>query len=92
MVLERLSPLERAAFLLHDVFDYTHGEVAAMLDRSPAAVRQVAARARGHLTDERPRYEQDVERRNAVTRAFVRHRSRGGRGYRRRRCSGRTAA
>ena len=71
VVLEHLSPLERAAFLLHDVFGYTHGEVAAMLDRSPAAVRQVAARARSHLTDERPRYDHDMERRDAVTDAFI---------------------
>lgn len=71
VVLERLSPLERAAFLLHDVFGYTHNEVAAMLDRSPTAVRRVAARARGHLADERPRYERDAERRAAVTQAFV---------------------
>ena len=71
VVLERLSPLERAAFLLHDVFGYTHNEVAAMLERSPAAVRQVAARARGHLAGERPRYERDAARGEAVTRAFV---------------------
>jgi RNA polymerase sigma-70 factor (ECF subfamily) len=71
VVLERLSPLERAAFLLHDGFGYTHDEGAAMLDRSPTAVRQVAARARGHLADERPRYEQDADRRERVTRAFV---------------------
>jgi len=71
VVLERLSPLERAAFLLHDVFGYTHGEVAAMLERTPAAVRQVATRARGHLAAERPRYERDAARREAVTGAFM---------------------
>lgn len=71
VMLERLSPLERAAFLLHDVFGYTHDEVAAMLERTPAAVRQVAARARSHLAAERPRYERDTARRSAVTRAFV---------------------
>lgn len=71
VVLERLSPLERAAFLLHDVFGYTHDEVAAMLERSPAAVRQVAARARSHLAEERPRYDHDAERREVATRAFV---------------------
>ncbi|HSJ43200.1 MAG TPA: RNA polymerase sigma factor SigJ [Euzebyales bacterium] len=71
VVLERLSPLERAAFLLHDVFGYAHDEVAAMLERTPAAVRQVAARARGHLAAERPRYERDAARREAVTEAFV---------------------
>lgn len=71
VVLERLSPLERAAFLLHDVFGYSHDQVAAMVDRSPAAVRKVAARAGGHLADERPRCEPDADRRNAVTQAFI---------------------
>jgi RNA polymerase sigma-70 factor (ECF subfamily) len=71
VVLERLSPLERAAFLLHDVFGYTHAEVAAMLDRSPAAMRQVTARARAHLAEQRPRYEPDARRRDAAARAFA---------------------
>jgi RNA polymerase sigma-70 factor (ECF subfamily) len=70
VVLERLSPAERAAFLLHDVFGYDHAEVAAMLERSPAAVRQLAARARDHLADQRPRYEQDAARRRQVAEAF----------------------
>lgn len=71
VVLESLSPVERAAFLLHDVFGYTHDEVAAMLDRSPAAIRQVAARARRHLAERRPRYEQDAARREKVATAFA---------------------
>ena len=54
VVLETLSPLERVACLLHDVFGYRHDEVAAMLDRSPAAARQLVARARRHLADRRP--------------------------------------
>ena len=45
LMLERLSPLERAAFLLHDVFDFSFSEVAATLERSEAACRQLAARA-----------------------------------------------
>lgn len=56
LALERLSPLERAAFLLHDVFDVQLGEVAAMLEREPAAVRQLASRARRHVRAERPRF------------------------------------
>jgi RNA polymerase sigma-70 factor (ECF subfamily) len=56
MALERLSPLERAAFLLHDVFDMDYGAVARMLDRSEAACRQLAARAREHVRQEQPRY------------------------------------
>lgn len=56
VVLERLSPLERAAFLLHDVFDYSYAEVAAMLDASEATVRQLQHRARAHITEARPRF------------------------------------
>jgi RNA polymerase sigma-70 factor (ECF subfamily) len=71
VVLEQLSPVERAVFLLHDVFGYRHDEIAAMLDRSPAAVRQAASRARAHLAERRPRYERDVQRRNDVALAFM---------------------
>ncbi len=56
MALERLSPLERAAFLLHDVFDVPLDEVAVTLDRDAAAVRQLAVRARKHVRTARPRY------------------------------------
>ncbi|WP_269716036.1 sigma-70 family RNA polymerase sigma factor [Caulobacter sp. NIBR2454] len=56
MALERLSPLERAAFLLHDVFGVGLDEVAGTLERDPAAVRQLAVRARRHVQDARPRY------------------------------------
>ncbi len=55
LTLERLSPLERAAFLLHEVFDFSFSEVAAALDRSEAACRQLAARARAHVRAVRPR-------------------------------------
>ena len=55
LTLDRLSPLERAAFLLHDVFDFSFSEVAAALDRSDAACRQLAARARAHVRAVRPR-------------------------------------
>ena len=55
LTLDRLSPLERAAFLLHDVFDFSFGEVAAALDRNEAACRQLAARARAHVRAIRPR-------------------------------------
>ncbi|MTH79780.1 sigma-70 family RNA polymerase sigma factor [Paracoccus aestuariivivens] len=56
MALERLSPLERAAFLLHDVFDLPLDEVAATIDRSPAATRQLASRARAHVRVDQPRF------------------------------------
>jgi RNA polymerase sigma-70 factor, ECF subfamily len=53
LALDRLSPLERAAFLLHDVFDYSFSQVAAALGRSEAACRQLASRARAHVRDAR---------------------------------------
>jgi RNA polymerase sigma-70 factor (ECF subfamily) len=56
MALERLSPLERAAFLLHDVFDLPFAEIAAAIGRDEAACRQLAARARTHVRAERPRF------------------------------------
>lgn len=56
LALERLSPLERAAFLLHDVFGLGFDEVAATLEREPAACRQLAARARRNVQAARPRY------------------------------------
>jgi len=55
LTLDRLSPLERAAFLLHDVFDFSFGEVATALERSEAACRQLAAPARTHVREARPR-------------------------------------
>ncbi len=55
LTLDRLSPLERAAFLLHDVFDFSFAEVAAALERTEAACRQLAARARTHVRETRPR-------------------------------------
>lgn len=70
-VLERLSPAERAVFLLHDVFGHPHDEIARMLDRSPAAVRKLASRARQRLGEERPRYERDPARQRAVAEAFL---------------------
>jgi RNA polymerase sigma-70 factor (ECF subfamily) len=55
LTLDHLSPLERATFLLHDVFDFSFAEVAAALDRSEAACRQLASRARAHVRATRPR-------------------------------------
>ena len=55
LTLDRLSPLERAAFLLHDVFDFSFNEVATALERTDAACRQLAARARLHVRELRPR-------------------------------------
>lgn len=55
LTLDRLSPLERAAFLLHEVFDFSFSEVATALERSEAACRQLASRARAHVRAARPR-------------------------------------
>lgn len=59
LTLERLSPLERAAFLLHDVFDMDYADVARSLERSEAACRQLVTRAREHVRMSRPRYAAD---------------------------------
>jgi RNA polymerase sigma-70 factor (ECF subfamily) len=70
MTLERLSPLERAAFLLHDVFDVDYPELAETLSRSEAACRQLAARAREHVQAHRPRFRATPEATLRVTAAF----------------------
>ncbi|ODA93685.1 RNA polymerase sigma factor SigJ [Mesorhizobium sp. SEMIA 3007] len=70
LVLERLSPLERAAFLLHDVFGLGFDEVAAAIERDPAACRQLAARARGHVREARPRFTVERQRGLALAEAF----------------------
>ena len=56
LVLERLSPLERASFLLHDVFGLDFAEVARTLQRGKAACRRLAVRARAHIEEARPRF------------------------------------
>jgi RNA polymerase sigma-70 factor (ECF subfamily) len=70
MALERLSPLERAGFLLHDVFDLDFEEVAATIRRDPAACRQLASRARAHVRAGRPRYPVPRERGFEIAAAF----------------------
>jgi RNA polymerase sigma-70 factor (ECF subfamily) len=70
VVLETLSPLERAVFLLHDVFGYSHTEIASIVDRSEAAVRQTASRARAHVAARRPRFDADTGVRVAVAERF----------------------
>ena len=70
MALERLSPPERAAFLLHDVFDASYAEVGEALDRSEAACRQLVSRARGHVQRSRPRYAPSQDEHARVVRAF----------------------
>ncbi|WP_019634723.1 RNA polymerase sigma-70 factor [Actinomadura atramentaria] len=70
VVLETLSPLERAVFVLREVFGYPYAEVAAALERTEASVRQLATRARKHVEARRPRFEADTARRRAVTDRF----------------------
>jgi RNA polymerase sigma-70 factor (ECF subfamily) len=70
MALERLSPLERAAFLLHDVFDVAFAEVAETIGRDEASCRQLAKRAREHLKAARPRYQLPKEHGFEIAEAF----------------------
>src|SRR5439155_4059038 len=71
VVLETLAPLERAVFVLGEVFGYTHPEIAEILGRRPAAIRQLAHRAREHVRARRPRYQADPRLRRQVTERFV---------------------
>jgi RNA polymerase sigma-70 factor (ECF subfamily) len=71
VVLESLSPLERAVFVLREAFGHPYGEIAAVLDRDEAAVRQLAARARKHVEERRPRYEVDPVQRRDLTERFL---------------------
>ncbi|MEU0693273.1 RNA polymerase sigma factor SigJ [Streptomyces niveus] len=71
VVLETLTPLERAVFVLHEVFGYAHTEIAGILDRSPSAVRQLARRAREHVHARRPRFRTRPRVQRQVTERFV---------------------
>ncbi|AGP54851.1 RNA polymerase sigma-70 factor [Streptomyces rapamycinicus] len=71
VVLESLSPLERAVFVLKEVFGFSFREIAGMLDRGEAAVRQVGSRARAHVQARRPRYDAPAEVRRQVTEEFL---------------------
>ncbi|TDX88856.1 RNA polymerase sigma-70 factor (ECF subfamily) [Neorhizobium sp. R1-B] len=70
LALERLSPLERAAFLLHDVFGLGFEEVATTIERDSAACRQLAARARTHVREARTRFQVDKQRGVELAEAF----------------------
>lgn len=71
VLLESLSPIDRAVFLLHDVFNYTYAEIAAMVDRTPADCRQIGHRARQRLMRDRPRFDVETERVEAVVQQFL---------------------
>ncbi|MEP6567792.1 MAG: sigma-70 family RNA polymerase sigma factor [Mesorhizobium sp.] len=70
LLLERLSPLERAAFLLHDVFGLGFDAVAETIQRDPSACRQLAARARSHVREARPRFQMERQHSLALAEAF----------------------
>jgi len=71
VVLERLSPAERTAFLLHDVFGLAFEEVAGVVGRTPAAVRQLASRARKHVEDGQPRFPPTLAQQRRLVAAFA---------------------
>lgn len=70
LLLERLGPVERAAFLLHDVFGYGYDEVARIIAKSEANCRQIVARARQRIQADRPRYETTPEHRDRLAAQF----------------------
>ena len=71
VVLESLSPVERAVFVLREAFGYPHADIAAMLDRSEPSVRQLAGRARRRVDERRSRYEVDPAQRRELTERFL---------------------
>nr|WP_281279295.1 RNA polymerase sigma factor SigJ [Streptomyces armeniacus] len=71
VVLESLSPLERAVFVLREAFGFPFAEIAATLERSEAAVRQLAGRARKHVEERRPRFEVDPAQQRDLTERFL---------------------
>lgn len=71
VLLERLSPLERAAFLLRNVFDYDYPTIAGILDKSEAACRQIIHRANERIATERPRYETTPQQRDTLLQQFL---------------------
>ncbi|WP_127502494.1 RNA polymerase sigma-70 factor [Actinoplanes solisilvae] len=71
VVLETLTPLERAVFVLKEVFDFPYPEIAAAVERTEPAVRQAGHRAREHVRARRPRFDADPRRRRDVTERFL---------------------
>ncbi len=72
VLLERLTPAERAVFLLREVFEYDYGEIARMLDKSETACRKLFSRARDHITANRPRFEVSPEEHRRLLEEFMR--------------------
>jgi RNA polymerase sigma-70 factor, ECF subfamily len=70
LLLERLTPLERAVFLLHDIFGYAYDETAGIVGRSAVSCRQVAHRARQHVEAGRPRFDAEASQRDELAARF----------------------
>lgn len=71
VVLETLTPVERAVFVLREVFGYSHAEIAGFLDRPETTVRQISHRARSHVQSRRPRFDADAAVRKEVAEKFM---------------------
>ena len=71
VLLERLSPAERAVFLLREVFEYDYAEIAAVLEKSEAACRQLFSRARRHVSQHRPRFDSTAEAHDRLVESFL---------------------
>jgi RNA polymerase sigma-70 factor (ECF subfamily) len=70
VLLESLSPEQRAVLLLHDVFDYDHAQIAEIIGKSEGSVRQLATRARRHVEQRRPRFQTNRQQQEELTRRF----------------------
>jgi len=71
VVLEKLSPLERAVFILREAFDYNYAEIANILDKSPSACRKIFSRAKQHIHDNRPRFDATPETHTRLVTHFI---------------------
>jgi RNA polymerase sigma-70 factor (ECF subfamily) len=71
VLLERLSPVERAVFVLREVFQYEYEDIAEIVGKEPANCRQIMARARRHIEDQRPRFEASPQRRRELAEQFL---------------------
>lgn len=71
VLLEKLTPVERAVFLLREVFDYDYAEIARMVDKDKAACRQIFSRAKKHIHANRPRFESTPEAHQAMLGRFL---------------------
>jgi RNA polymerase sigma-70 factor (ECF subfamily) len=71
LLIEALSPAERAVFILREVFDYDYSTIAQILEKDESACRQLFSRAKKHLVDNRPRYQQDEQQHDALLNTFL---------------------